>query len=122
MGSSPTHSFEIITDERVLRMRKIAERLAKRDKTPKQKKYNLWEVPNAGRALHLFFKDEREYQERYAKEIRQKKKRPPAPNGRITAVVRNICTCPHVFFIRYQYLDSQIMYRVSAFHAQPSMT
>ena len=79
MGSSPTHSFEIITDERVLRMRKIAERLAKRDKTPKQKKYNLWEVPNAGRALHLFFKDEREYQERYAKEIRQKKKRPPGP-------------------------------------------
>jgi hypothetical protein len=85
--TSPTHVFEIITEQRARRYRRLAEKLAAKDKISTPAKYNLWTVQNAGRALNVFFTEEKKHKETYWKEIKQKKKRPPAPSGQMIAMV-----------------------------------
>ena len=87
LGGAPTHSFMQISDSRVIKLRKLAQKLARNDKRPKEKKYGLWNALDAGRALYNYFIDVESHSTTYAREIQQKKKRPKAPNGEVYAAV-----------------------------------
>ena len=86
-GTKPTHTYELITDPKVIRLRRLAKKLAQNDKRQVEKKYKKWHPLDAARALHEFFNDEHKHSLTYAVQIKQKKKRPAAPNGEIYAAV-----------------------------------